>query len=118
MPDPNAPTSTAQFPRLFRSLVLDPALLLARALDAADLARLVAEEVGPTRDRLFTPAVTAAVFLSQVSSDDQSCRSAVARLLAWRVRMTARPPVRQVAGAMGRWLAAAGRPVPPFLQGL
>jgi hypothetical protein len=65
--------------------VLDPALLLARALDAGDLARLVTEEVGPTRDRLFTPAVTTAVFLSQVSSDDQSCRSAVARLLAWRV---------------------------------
>ena len=85
MPDPNAPLSTAQFPRLFRSLVLDPALLLARALDAGDLARLVTEEVGPTRDRLFTPAVTTAVFLSQVSSDDHSCRSAVARLLAWRV---------------------------------
>jgi Transposase DDE domain len=85
MPDPTAPGSTAQFPRLFRSLVLDPALLLARALDAGDLARLVTEEVGPTRDRLFTPAVTTAVFLSQVSSDDQSCRSAVARLLAWRV---------------------------------
>ena len=85
MPDPTAPGSTAQFPRLFRSLVLDPALLLAHALDAGDLARLVTEEVGPTRDRLFTPAVTTAVFLSQVSSDDQSCRSAVARLLAWRV---------------------------------
>jgi Transposase DDE domain len=85
MPDPTAPPSTAQFPRLFRSLVLDPALLLARALDAGDLARLIAEEVGKTRDRLFTPAVTTAVFLSQVSSDDQSCRSAVARLLAWRV---------------------------------
>jgi hypothetical protein len=65
--------------------VLDPALVLARALDAGDLARIVAEEVGPTRDRLFTPAVTTAVFLSQVGSDDQSCRSAVARLLAWRV---------------------------------
>ena len=85
MPDLTAPESTAQFPRLFRSLVLDPALLLARALDAGALARLVTEEVGPTRDRLFTPAVTTAVFLSQVSSDDQSCRSAVARLLAWRV---------------------------------
>jgi len=85
MPDPTVPLWTAQFPRLFRSLVLDPALLLARALDAGDLARLVAEEVGPTRDRLFTPAVTTAVFLSQVGSDDRSCRSAVARLLAWRV---------------------------------
>jgi glutathione S-transferase len=40
------------------------------------------------------------------------------RLLAWRGRMTQRPPVRQVAGAMARWLAARGRPVPAFLQGL
>ena len=38
------------------------------------------------------------------------------RLLAWRERMTARPAVRQVAGAMGRWLASVGRPVPAFLQ--
>ena len=29
--------------------------------------------------------MTVAVFLSQVSSDDHSCRGAVARLLAWRV---------------------------------
>jgi glutathione S-transferase len=38
------------------------------------------------------------------------------RLLDWRDRMTARPAVAQVAGAMGRWLAAVGRPVPAFLQ--
>ena len=43
---------------------------------------------------------------------------ATPRLLAWRTRMTQRPPVRTVAGAMGRWLASAGRPVPAFLQGL
>jgi glutathione S-transferase len=38
------------------------------------------------------------------------------KLLAWRNRMTQRPAVRQVAGAMAAWLAAAGRPVPPFLR--
>lgn len=38
------------------------------------------------------------------------------RLLAWRDRMTARPAVRQVAGAMGDWLASVGRPVPAFLR--
>ena len=32
----------------------------------------------------FTPLVTLALFLGQVFSDDHSCRSAVARLLAWR----------------------------------
>lgn len=39
-------------------------------------------------------------------------------LLEWRERMTRRPAVATVAGAMGRWLASAGRPVPAFLRGL
>ena len=40
--------------------------------------------MGKTGDRIFTPLVTLATFLSQVLSDDHSCRAAVARLLAWR----------------------------------
>jgi glutathione S-transferase len=40
------------------------------------------------------------------------------RLLAWRARMLQRSAVAQVAGAMGRWLASAGRPVPAFLRGV
>jgi glutathione S-transferase len=44
--------------------------------------------------------------------------AAMPRLLAWRERMGARPAVRQVAGAMGRWLASIGRPVPAFLRAL
>lgn len=84
MTDPNPAPSTPQSPGLFRSLVLDPALLLARALDDGDLARAVAEQAGKTADRIFTPSVTTALFLSQVLSDDHSCRGAVARLLAWR----------------------------------
>ncbi len=43
---------------------------------------------------------------------------ATPRLLAWRDRMTQRPAVRTVAGAMARWLAGVGRPVPAFLRGL
>jgi glutathione S-transferase len=43
---------------------------------------------------------------------------ATPRLLAWRERMTQRPAVRSVAGAMAAWLAAAGRPVPAFLRQL
>ena len=34
----------------------------------------------------------------------------------WRERMGARPPVRQVAGAMGRYLLSIGRKLPPFLE--
>ena len=42
--------------------------------------------------------------------------SATPRLLAWRERMLQRASVREVAGTIGRWLEAAGRPVPAFLR--
>jgi glutathione S-transferase len=37
-------------------------------------------------------------------------------LLAWRDRVSRRPPVRTVVRAMAQWLAAAGRPVPTFMS--
>ena len=40
------------------------------------------------------------------------------RLLAWRDRMSARPAVAEVAGAMGRYLLSQGRKLPPFLTRL
>ena len=39
-------------------------------------------------------------------------------LLAWRDRMTTRPAVRRVAGAMAKYLASIDYPVPGFLAGL
>jgi glutathione S-transferase len=38
------------------------------------------------------------------------------RLLAWRDRMTKRPAVRKVAGAMAAYLQSIDRPVPDFLK--
>jgi glutathione S-transferase len=40
------------------------------------------------------------------------------RLQAWRDRMSARPAVAKVAGAMGRYLVSQGRKLPPFLEKL
>jgi hypothetical protein len=40
------------------------------------------------------------------------------RLQAWRDRMSARPAVAKVAGAMGRYLLSQGRKLPPFLAKL
>jgi glutathione S-transferase len=40
------------------------------------------------------------------------------RLQAWRDRMSARPAVRRVAGAMGRYLLSQGRKLPAFLERL
>lgn len=84
MRHPNHGRPASQFRGIFGSLVLDPGLLFHRALSAEHLARVLAEEVGRTCDRVFTPLVTLALFLGQVLSDDHSCRGAVARLLAWR----------------------------------
>ncbi len=42
--------------------------------------------------------------------------TATPKLLEWRDRMTQRPAVRPVVGAMAAWLHAAGRPVPPFMS--
>jgi hypothetical protein len=82
-PNPAVPHPQARSP--FPSFVLDPALIFARVLDSESIARVVSEEVGKTCDRIFTPLVTLAVFLSQLLSDDHTCLPAVARLLAWRV---------------------------------
>jgi glutathione S-transferase len=40
------------------------------------------------------------------------------KLLAWRDRVSGRPAVRTVAGAMGRYLRSIGRPVPEFVRAL
>jgi Transposase DDE domain len=82
--DPNPAVADPQARSLFQSFVLDPALIFARVIDCEGIARAIAEDVGQTRDRVFTPLVTLALFLSQLLSDDQTCLPAVARLLAWR----------------------------------
>src|SRR3954470_24566154 len=84
MSDPNPAAAPAQFRSLLRSFALDPGPLTDHLLTAEHLARIITEEAGRTRDRVFTPAVTLAAFLGQVLSDDHSCQGAVARLIAWR----------------------------------
>ncbi|MDM0016492.1 glutathione S-transferase family protein [Variovorax saccharolyticus] len=61
-----------------------------------------------------------AFYMAQVFAERKGAlmTGATPRLLAWRERMGARPPVREVVGAMMRFLASEGRPVPPHLQAL
>ena len=87
MSDLTRAKASTQFRSLFKSLVLDPELVLGEVLSTEWIAEVVAREVAKTRDRIFTPLVTLALFLGQVFSDDHSCRSVVARLLAWRLGM-------------------------------
>lgn len=53
-------------------------------LPAAKIADALAEEGTSFRSRIYTPSVTLWMFLSQVLSQDHSCRDAVGRLVAWR----------------------------------
>jgi hypothetical protein len=84
MSDHTAGKAFTQFRSVFCSLVFDPELTLGQVTSCQWIAKVVAQEVGKTCDRIFSPLVTLALFLGQVLSDDHSCRTVVLRLLAWR----------------------------------
>jgi hypothetical protein len=60
-------------------------------LTVKDIVDFISQECVETGERLFTPRVTLCTFLSQIHSDDPSCRAAVARLHAMRVAHGLRP---------------------------
>jgi glutathione S-transferase len=61
-----------------------------------------------------------AFYMAQIFGDRMGApmTSAHPRLQAWRDRMSARPAVRKVAGAMGQYLLSQGRKLPSFLAEL
>jgi glutathione S-transferase len=61
-----------------------------------------------------------AFYMAQIFGDRMGApmTDAHPRLQAWRDRMSARPAVRKVAGAMGRYLLSQGRKLPAFLADL
>lgn len=92
------------------------------AIDAASRYYLEMEQLLPGQDFLAGSYSYAdiAFYMAALFGERQGAPLTMdtPRLLAWRDRMTERPAVRSVAGAMAAWLAAAGRPVPAFLRGL
>jgi glutathione S-transferase len=74
------------------------------------------------RDYLAGPFTYAdiAFYMAQLFGDRMGApiSDATPKLIEWRRRMTARPAVAQVAGAMAAYLVSQGRPVPEFLSGL
>lgn len=58
-----------------------------------------------------------AFYMAQIFGDRMGVPMTEAHpcLQAWRERVGARPAVRRVAGAMGRYLLSQGRPIPAFL---
>ena len=61
-----------------------------------------------------------AFYMAQIFGDRMGApmTDAHPKLQAWRDRMSARPAVRKVAGAMGRYLLSQGRRLPAFLAKL
>ena len=72
-----------QVRRARQQLLEDQDLCLTRLLPGRRVAEALQRYGVRFRHRLYTPLVTLWMFLYQVLSADQSCRAAVARLLAW-----------------------------------
>ena len=73
-----------QAEQLRRQLHQAPALPFSQLLDTDTIQQALDDEAVAFRDRLFSPAVTLWLFLSQVLDPDHGCRAAVARFCAWR----------------------------------
>ncbi|WP_425064758.1 glutathione S-transferase family protein [Reyranella sp.] len=104
------------FPHIVR-LMSDPA-----APGAHDAAARFYEEMERTIDGQEWIAgaysyVDIAFYMAQLFGERMGAPipAGLTRLHAWRDRMSARPAVRQVAGAMGRYLLSIGRTLPPFM---
>jgi|SRR5579859_2723419 len=113
------------FPHVIRLMGLeetpdDPAAKAAR--DAAARYYRDTEDVLAEREYLAGAYSFAdiAFFMAQVFGERKGApmTGETPKLLAWRARMTARPAVRAVAGAMARYLVGAGRPLPELLRPL
>lgn len=119
------------FPHIIRLMGLqdtpdDPAAIAAREGAAQFYARMDAL-LGDDRPWLASGLAGAAFsyadiafYMAQLFGERMGAPipAEAARLIAWRTRMGERASVRQVAGAMGRWLLGIGRPLPAFLRAL
>src|SRR5262245_8442175 len=76
---------SAKLNEIFRELQKTQGLPFSALLPAEKVNRLLAAVNVECCGRIYTPAVTLWMFLSQVLSADHSCQDAVTRLLAWRV---------------------------------
>lgn len=113
------------FPPIIRLMGLqdrpqDPAAIAAREAAARFYERM--EEVVAGRDYLAGAYSYAdiAFYMAQLFGARMGApmTDATPRLLAWRDRVSARPAVRRVVGAMAAYLVSQGRPLPDFLRAI
>lgn len=115
------------FPHIIRLMGLqqtpdDPAAVAARA-GAAGFYDELETRLGDDRDWLAGAAFTYAdigFYMAQIFGDRMGAPIPASHrhLIAWRDRMGRRASVRQVAGAMARYLIGESRRVPDFMQAL
>ena len=74
-----------QFRFLSRQFIQDGELPLSNILSEDMVSEVLKDTECSWVDKIYTPPVTLWVFLSQVLSQDHSCRAAVARLIAHRL---------------------------------
>jgi glutathione S-transferase len=113
------------FPPIIRLMGLQATPADAAAVDArASAARFYDEREADLANKEWLAGsysyADIAFYMAQIFGDRMGApmTNAHPRLQAWRDRMGARPAVRRVAGAMGRYLMSQGRPVPAFMQEL
>src|SRR4051794_11453069 len=78
---------THQVDALRRQFLQEAGLPFADVLNADCLHEALREVKAAWKDRIYAPLVTLWVFLGQVLNADQSCRAAVARLIAHRAAL-------------------------------
>jgi hypothetical protein len=115
---------THQGDALRRQFLQDGGLPFADVLTAEGLHEALGEVKAAWKERIYTPLVTLWVFLGQVLNADQSCRAAVARLIAHRASQGLEPCSSETGAscqARGRlpegFFAAAARLVGRNLDG-
>jgi len=94
-----------QVESLRQEFLQDGRLPFTDVLTEEGLEEAVREIKAPWKDRIFTPLVTLWVFLGQALAADQSCRAAVARLIAHRAARGQEPCSSQT----GAYCQARGR---------
>jgi glutathione S-transferase len=113
------------FPHIIRLMSLqatpeDPAAIAARSAAAAfyqEMEALLADREFLAYSYSFADI---AFYMAQLFGARMGApmTAAVPRLLQWRDRISARPAVREVAGAMAAYLVSQGRPLPGFLSAI
>ncbi len=110
------------FPHIIRLMSLQDVLTSEPAIAAIDAATRFYDEMDRSLENAWLAGsysyADIAFYMAALFGERQGApiTARTQRLLAWRLRMTQRAPVKTVVRAMADWLQNAGRPVPAFMK--